>query len=85
VRQLLAAARNKYTWLLGGSIMLMYCFYTTLGYFSPLLQHNFGVTAGLIGVLGVVRQLPIRPKVGGHGLQPACLQEAYPPWLQSDW
>jgi hypothetical protein len=53
VRQLLAAARNKYTWLLGGSIMLMYCFYTTLGYFSPLLQHNFGVTAGLIGMLGV--------------------------------
>jgi hypothetical protein len=47
VRQLLAAARNKHTWLLGGSIMLMYC------YFSPLLQHNFGVTAGLIGGFGV--------------------------------
>ncbi|MEU6644562.1 MFS transporter [Saccharomonospora sp. NPDC046836] len=55
LRQVLTAARNKYTWLLGGTIMLMYCFYTTLGYFSPLLQHNFGVTAGLIGILGVVR------------------------------
>ncbi|PXY34063.1 hypothetical protein BA062_17865 [Prauserella flavalba] len=55
LRQLAAAARNKYTWLLGGSIMLMYCFYTTLGYFSPLLQHDFGVTAALVGVLGVVR------------------------------
>ncbi|MBB3664269.1 putative MFS family arabinose efflux permease [Prauserella sediminis] len=55
IRQLISAARNKYTWLLGGTIMLMYCFYTTLGYFSPMLQHDFGVTAGLIGILGVVR------------------------------
>jgi predicted MFS family arabinose efflux permease len=71
VRQLLAAARNKYTWLLGGSIMLMYCFYTTLGYFSPLLQHNFGVTAGLIGVLGVVRSYVfqfVAGPLGGFGV-----------------
>ncbi|WP_026197430.1 MFS transporter [Sciscionella marina] len=52
---LAAAVRNKYTWLLGGSIMLMYCFYTTLGYFSPLLEHRFGLGLGLIGIIGVVR------------------------------
>ncbi|MFF3641286.1 nitrate/nitrite transporter [Streptomyces sp. NPDC002564] len=55
LRQLARAARNKYTWLIGLTAMLMYCFYTTLGYFSPLLENNFGVSAGLIGVIGVVR------------------------------
>lgn len=55
LRQLLDAARNRYTWLLGGSIMLMYCFYTTLGYFSPLLENEFGMAAGLIGAIGVAR------------------------------
>ncbi|GAA3580945.1 MFS transporter [Amycolatopsis ultiminotia] len=71
LRQLAAAARNRYTWLLGGSIMLMYCFYTTLGYFSPLLQHNFGLTAGLIGVLGVVRSYVfqfVAGPLGGFGV-----------------
>ncbi|MFD2493959.1 MFS transporter [Amycolatopsis jiangsuensis] len=71
LRQLVAAARNKYTWLLGGSIMLMYCFYTTLGYFSPLLQHDFGLTAGLIGVLGVVRSYVfqfVAGPIGGFGV-----------------
>lgn len=53
--QLWAAARNKYTWLIGGAIMLMYCFYTTLGYFTPLLEHRFGMTVALVGVIGVVR------------------------------
>lgn len=67
VRQLLAAARNKYTWLLGGSILLMYSFYTTLGYFSPLLQHNFGVSAGLIGVFGVVRSYVFQFVAGPAG------------------
>ncbi|QUH03860.1 MFS transporter [Saccharopolyspora erythraea] len=55
LRQLLEAARNPYTWLLGVSIMLMYSFYTTLGYFSPLLQNEFGMAAGLIGAIGVAR------------------------------
>lgn len=55
LRQLLDAARNSYTWLLGFSIMLMYCFYTSLGYFSPLLQDEFGMATGLIGVIGVAR------------------------------
>ncbi|MER5301517.1 MFS transporter [Streptomyces lasiicapitis] len=55
LRQLWRAARNKYTWLIGGTVMLMYCFYTTLGYFSPLLEHQYGMAAGLIGVIGVVR------------------------------
>ncbi|MER5890186.1 MFS transporter [Streptomyces sp. NPDC001941] len=55
LRQLARAARNKYTWLIGLTAMLMYCFYTTLGYFSPLLEHGFGVSAALIGVIGVIR------------------------------
>jgi nitrate/nitrite transporter NarK len=55
VRELVAAARNKYTWYIGGTVMLMYCFYTTLGYLTPLLQHGFGVAASLVGVIGVFR------------------------------
>ncbi|MFJ2774589.1 nitrate/nitrite transporter [Streptomyces sp. NPDC087300] len=55
LKQLGRAAKNKYTWLIGITVMLMYCFYTTLGYFSPLLEHRFGIAAGLIGVIGVVR------------------------------
>ncbi|MFJ4468418.1 nitrate/nitrite transporter [Streptomyces sp. NPDC089424] len=55
LRQLLRAAKNKYTWLIGSTVMLMYCFYTTLGYFSPLLEHQYGLAAGVIGVIGVVR------------------------------
>ncbi|MFI5658796.1 nitrate/nitrite transporter [Streptomyces sp. NPDC051684] len=55
LKQLWRAARNKYTWLIGITVMLMYCFYTTLGYFSPLLEYRFGIAAGLIGVIGVVR------------------------------
>ncbi|MFJ5673629.1 nitrate/nitrite transporter [Streptomyces sp. NPDC093097] len=55
LRQLWLAVRNKYTWLIGITAMLMYCFYTTLGYFSPLLEHRFGMAAGLIGVIGVIR------------------------------
>ncbi|MGW5861377.1 MFS transporter [Streptomyces sp. NPDC055239] len=55
LRQLGRAARNKYTWLIGGTVALMYCFYTTLGYFSPLLEHQYGMAAVLIGVIGVVR------------------------------
>ncbi|MFC7375486.1 nitrate/nitrite transporter [Brachybacterium sp. GCM10030267] len=54
-RQLLRAAANKYTWLIGGSVMMMYCFYTLMGYLSPLLQDGFGVAAGMIGVIGVIR------------------------------
>ncbi|MFF0630558.1 nitrate/nitrite transporter [Streptomyces sp. NPDC004296] len=55
LRQLWLAVRNKYTWLIGITAMLMYCFYTTLGYFSPLLEYRFGMAAGLIGVIGVIR------------------------------
>lgn len=55
LRELAAAARNKYTWLIGGTIMMMYCFYTLLGYLSPLLQNGYGVAAAFIGVIGVVR------------------------------
>ncbi|MFB7631324.1 nitrate/nitrite transporter [Streptomyces sp. NPDC056149] len=55
LRQLWRAVRNKYTWLIGITAMLMYCFYTTLGYFSPLLENRFGMAAGLIGVIGVIR------------------------------
>lgn len=55
LRQLWLAAKNKYTWLIGFTVMLMYCFYTTLGYFSPLLEHRYGMAAALIGVIGVIR------------------------------
>ncbi|MFD7921827.1 nitrate/nitrite transporter [Streptomyces sp. NPDC059740] len=55
LRQLWLAAKNRYTWLIGLTVMLMYCFYTTLGYFSPLLEYHYGMAAGLIGVIGVVR------------------------------
>jgi MFS family permease len=55
LRELVAAARNRYTWLIGASIMLMYCFYTLLGYLTPLLQHGFAVPAVLLGAVGVVR------------------------------
>ncbi|GAA1487954.1 MFS transporter [Brachybacterium sacelli] len=55
LRQLLEAATNKYTWLIGGTVMMMYSFYTLMGYLSPLLQDGFGVAAGMIGVLGVIR------------------------------
>ncbi|MFB7493155.1 nitrate/nitrite transporter [Streptomyces sp. NPDC056161] len=55
LKQLTAAAKNKYTWLIGGTAMMMYCFYTTLGYFSPLLQNHYGVAAGTVAVVGVIR------------------------------
>ena len=55
LRQLWLAAKNKYTWLIGFTVMLMYCFYTTLGYFSPLLEYRYGMAAALIGVIGVIR------------------------------
>ncbi|MGK4585224.1 MFS transporter [Kitasatospora sp. HPMI-4] len=55
LKQLAAAARNKYTWLIGGTVMMMYCFYTTLGYFSPLLENHYGVAAGTVAVVGVIR------------------------------
>ncbi|WP_423919292.1 MFS transporter [Frigoribacterium sp. 2-23] len=55
LRQLAEAARNKYTWIIGGTIALAFCFYTTLGYFSPLLENKFGVGIGAIAVLGVIR------------------------------
>ncbi|GGL82539.1 MFS transporter [Curtobacterium citreum] len=55
LRELAAAVRNKYTWLIGGSIMLMYCFYTLLGYLTPLLQDGFAVPVVLLGAIGVVR------------------------------
>lgn len=54
-RQLRQAATNKYTWLIGGTVMMMYCFYTLMGYLTPLLQEGFGVAASLIGVIGVIR------------------------------
>ncbi len=53
--QLVKAARNPYTWLIGGTILAIYCSYTSLTYFSPLLQHQFGVGVAVIGVIGVVR------------------------------
>lgn len=55
IRQLWVAATNKWTWLIGGTIMMMYSFYTTLAYFTPLLQHRFGMSVALLGVIGVVR------------------------------
>ncbi|GAA1485289.1 MFS transporter [Brachybacterium fresconis] len=55
LRELLKAATNKYTWLIGGTVMMMYSFYTLMGYLSPLLQDGFGVAAGMIGVIGVIR------------------------------
>ncbi len=55
LKQLVAAAKNPYTWLIGFMIMCVYCGYTCMGYFSPLLQHQFGLTAGAIGVMGVIR------------------------------
>lgn len=55
LKQLARAAKNPYTWLIGFMIMAVYSGYTCLGYFSPLLQHQFGLAAGAIGVLGVIR------------------------------
>ncbi len=55
LKQLVNAAKNPYTWLIGGTIMSIYCSYTTLAYFSPLLQHQFGIGVALLGVIGVVR------------------------------
>ena len=34
---------------------MAFCFYTTLAYFSPLLQSGFGVGVGAIAVIGVIR------------------------------
>lgn len=55
IGQLLVAARNPLTWLIGLTIAMALCFYTTLGYFSPLLEHSFGVGVAALGVIGVVR------------------------------
>ncbi|AMM19876.1 hypothetical protein AX769_06550 [Frondihabitans sp. PAMC 28766] len=53
--QLVAAARNPLTWLIGTTIAMAFCFYTTLAYFSPLLQSGFGVGVTAIAVIGVIR------------------------------
>ncbi|MBF4574818.1 MFS transporter [Frondihabitans sp. VKM Ac-2883] len=55
IGQLLAATRNPFTWLIGGTIAMSFSFYTTLGYFSPLLETGFGVGLGALAVIGVVR------------------------------
>ena len=55
LKQLANAAKNPYTWLIGLTIMSIYCSYTSLAYFSPLLQHKFGLSVALLGVIGVVR------------------------------
>jgi MFS family permease len=55
LRQLLEAARNPFTWLIGGTIAMAFSFYTTLGYFSPLLENGFGVGIGALAVIGVIR------------------------------
>jgi len=71
LRQLWAAATNKYTWLIGGTIMMMYSFYTTLAYFTPLLQHQFGMSVALLGVIGVVRTyvlMFIAGPIGGYAV-----------------
>jgi len=71
LRQLWAAATNKYTWLIGGTIMMMYSFYTTLGYFTPLLQHRFGMSVALLGVIGVVRTyvlMFVAGPIGGYAV-----------------
>ncbi|MFE0205442.1 nitrate/nitrite transporter [Streptomyces sp. NPDC058985] len=67
LKQLWRAASNKYTWLIGLTVMMMYCFYTTLGYFSPLLEHHYGIAAGLIGVIGVVRTYVFQFAAGPAG------------------
>ncbi|MDO4259053.1 MAG: MFS transporter [Actinomycetaceae bacterium] len=55
LHQLALAAKNPYTWLIGLSIACIYAAYTCLGYFTPLLQHQFGLSAAFIGVIGVIR------------------------------
>lgn len=55
LRDLAAAALTPSTWLIGGTIAMAFCFYTTLGYFSPLLSTGFGVGGAALGVIGVVR------------------------------
>ncbi|WP_437051155.1 MFS transporter [Streptomyces sp. enrichment culture] len=67
LKQLWRAARNKYTWLIGLTVMMMYCFYTTLGYFSPLLEYRYGIAAGLVGVIGVVRTYVFQFAAGPAG------------------
>ncbi|MBU6530377.1 MFS transporter [Streptomyces mayonensis] len=67
LEQLWRAARNKYTWLIGLTVMMMYCFYTTLGYFSPLLEYRYGIAAGLVGVIGVVRTYVFQFAAGPAG------------------
>jgi MFS family permease len=71
IKQLWAAATNKYTWLIGGTIMMMYSFYTTLAYFTPLLQHRFGMSIAILGIIGVVRTyvlMFIAGPIGGYGV-----------------
>jgi MFS family permease len=55
LRQLAQAVRNKYTWLIGGTVMMMYAFYTLLGYLTPLLQYGFAVPVVFLGAIGVIR------------------------------
>jgi predicted MFS family arabinose efflux permease len=55
LRQLAAAMRNRYTWLIGGTVMMMYSFYALLGYLTPLLQDGFAVPVAFLGAIGVIR------------------------------
>jgi MFS family permease len=69
--QLWAAAKNKYTWLIGGTIFMMYSFYTTLAYFTPLLQTKFGMSVALLGIIGVTRTyvfMFVAGPTGGFGV-----------------
>jgi len=65
--QLGVAARNPYTWLIGGTILSIYTAYSLLGYFSPLLQHQFGLPVALIGTIGIVRSYVFQFVAGPAG------------------
>ena len=67
IRQLALAAQNPFTWLIGGTIAMSFSFYTTLGYFSPLLETRFGVGLSALAVIGVVRSYVFQFTAGPIG------------------
>lgn len=71
LRQIKAAVTNKYTWLIGGTIFMVYAFYSSFGYLDPLLKskEDFAIAAGVMAFASSIRAYGFQLLAGPIGGQ----------------